>query len=46
VYFWIHDEQPDPQEWDGEVETAGNVILLANSFTDFVAGIIPRDSGD
>jgi hypothetical protein len=46
VYFWIHDEQPDPHEWDGEVETAGNVILLANSFTDFVAGIAPRDSGD
>jgi hypothetical protein len=46
VYFWIHDEQPDPQEWDGEVETAGNVILLANSFTDFVDGMVPRDSGD
>ena len=46
VCFWIHDEQPDPQEWDGEVETASNVILLANSFTDFVAGIVPRDSGD
>ena len=46
VYFWIHDEQPDPQEWDGEVETAGNVILLANSFAEFVAGIAPRDTGD
>jgi hypothetical protein len=46
VYFWIHDEQPDPQEWDGEVETAGNVILLANTFTEFVAGIVPRDSDD
>jgi hypothetical protein len=46
VYFWIHDEQPDPQEWDGEVETASNIILLANSLTDFVAGIVPRDSGD
>jgi len=46
VYFWIHDEQPDPQEWDGQVETASNVILLANSFTDFVAGIVPKDSGD
>src|SRR5262245_12124285 len=22
VYFWIHDEQPDPHEWDGEIETA------------------------
>jgi hypothetical protein len=41
VYFWIHDEQPSPEEWDGEVETAGNVILLANSFIDFVAGIVP-----
>jgi hypothetical protein len=45
VYFWIHDEQPDPAEWDGEVETAGNVILLANSFTDFVAGVGPEDPG-
>jgi hypothetical protein len=40
VFFWVHDEQPDPEEWDGEVETAGNVRLLANSFTDFVAGIV------
>jgi hypothetical protein len=46
VYFWIHDEQPDPREWDGEVETAGNVIFLANSFTDFMAGVVPRDSDD
>jgi hypothetical protein len=46
VYFWIHDEQPDPEEWDGGVETAGNVILLADSFTDFVAGIVPRGFGD
>jgi hypothetical protein len=43
VYLWIHDEQPDPEEWDGEVETARNVIPLANSFTDFVAGIGPMD---
>jgi hypothetical protein len=46
VYFWIHDEQPDPQEWDGGVETAGNVILLANSLTDFVAGLVPKDSSE
>ena len=46
VYFWIHDEQPVPEEWDGEVETAGNVVLLADSFTDFVAGIGPKDSGE
>jgi hypothetical protein len=46
VYFWIHDEQPAPDEWDGEIETAGNVILLANSFTDFVAGIAPQDSSE
>ena len=46
VYFWIHDEQPVPEEWDGEVETAGNVVLLADSFTDFVAGVGPKDSGE
>jgi SMI1 / KNR4 family (SUKH-1) len=46
VYFWIHDELPDPEEWDGTVETAGNVILLTDSFADFVAGIGPREDGD
>jgi hypothetical protein len=46
VYFWIHDEQPDPEEWDGEVETARNVILLADSFTEFIAGVGPRSEGD
>jgi hypothetical protein len=43
VYFWVHDEGPDPDEWDGEVETAGNIRLLADSFTEFVAGLHPRD---
>ena len=46
VYFWVHDEQPAPEEWDGEVETAGNVVLLADSFTDFVAGVGPQDHGE
>jgi hypothetical protein len=46
VYFWIHDEQPDAGEWDGEVETASNVIPLADSFTDFIAGVGPRDDSD
>jgi hypothetical protein len=46
VYFWIHDELPDPEEWDGQVETASNVILLADSFTEFVGGIGPREDDD
>ena len=46
VYFWIHDELPDPEEWDGAVETASNVILLTESFADFIAGIGPREAGD
>src|SRR5262245_37569566 len=41
VYYWIHDELPDPAEWDGTVEAAPNVIPLANSFTEFLAGIVP-----
>jgi hypothetical protein len=39
VYFWDHENEPDEQDWDGEVETAGNVTLLAVSFTDFVTGL-------
>ena len=46
VYLWIHDEQPDPESWDGQVETASNVILLAKSFTDFITAIGPREDGD
>jgi hypothetical protein len=39
VYFWDHEFEPDDEEWDGKVETAGNVVLLARSFTEFVAGL-------
>jgi SMI1 / KNR4 family (SUKH-1) len=39
VYFWDHEGEPDEEEWDGTVETAGNIRLLANSFTEFVAGL-------
>lgn len=43
VYFWVHDEPPSEEEWDGEVETAANIALLANSFTDFISGVGPTD---
>src|SRR5207244_4174346 len=39
VFFWDNEDESDPDEWDGEVETAGNVTLHANSFADFVAGL-------
>src|SRR5690606_37347968 len=42
VYFWDHENEPDPEQWDGRVETAGNIVLLANTFTDFVAGLASR----
>lgn len=44
VYFWVHDEEPDPDEWDGRVETAGNVRRVTDSFTAFVAGLSPRQT--
>jgi hypothetical protein len=44
--LWIHDELPDPAEWDGTVETASNVLPLADSFTDFIAGVGPREASD
>ena len=44
VFFWDHENEPDDEEWDGQVETAGNLQLLANSFTEFVAGLrLPDD---
>jgi hypothetical protein len=43
VYFWDHEEEPDPDEWDGSVAGAENVTLLAASFTDFAAGLRPLD---
>ena len=39
IYFWDHENEPDPETWDGKVETAGNINLLANSFTAFVGGL-------
>ena len=42
VYFWDHENEPDPEQWDGRVETSGNIELLANTFTDFVAGLASR----
>lgn len=41
VFFWDHENEPDETTWDGSAGSAGNVELLANSFTDFVAGLIP-----
>jgi hypothetical protein len=39
VYFWDHEQEPNRARWDGRFETARNVSLIANSFTDFVAGL-------
>jgi hypothetical protein len=39
VFFWDHENEPDPDKWDGRVETAGNIDLLANSFAEFQAGL-------
>lgn len=39
VYLWDHENEPDPDEWDGSVETAGNIDLQANSFLEFMAGL-------
>jgi hypothetical protein len=39
VFFWNHENEPDPDDWDGSVETAGNIDLLANSFSEFISGL-------
>jgi hypothetical protein len=45
IYFWDHEMEPDPNGWDGQVDTEGNVSLIANSFTEFVAGLKPTRDG-
>jgi tetratricopeptide (TPR) repeat protein len=42
VYFWDHENEPD-EDWDGSVEMAGNLTLVANSFTEYVAGLRELD---
>jgi hypothetical protein len=42
VYFWDHEEEPDPDEWDGSVEGAANLLQLADSFDGFAAGLLPE----
>jgi hypothetical protein len=46
VFFWDHELEPDDERWDGSVESAGNLTVLANSFTEFVAGLKPNDDAD
>lgn len=42
VFFWDHENEPD-DDWDGSLESAGNLQLLANTFTEFVAGLRQSD---
>jgi hypothetical protein len=38
VFFWDHEREPD-EDWNGAVETAGNLQQLADGFTEFIAGL-------
>jgi hypothetical protein len=38
VFHWSAENEPI-DGWDGDLETADNVILLGESFTEFVAGL-------
>ena len=44
MYFWDHECEPDSEEWNGSTNTAENVTLLANSFTEFIAGLEPSET--
>jgi hypothetical protein len=46
VYFWDHEEEPDPDEWDGQVETAGNLEVIAESFAEFLARVSPFEDDE
>lgn len=42
IYFWDHECEPDPASWDGRLASSENVSLIADSFTAFVAGLVPN----
>jgi predicted RNA binding protein YcfA (HicA-like mRNA interferase family) len=44
IFFWDHEVPPTLDDWDGRVDSAENVQLLANSFTEFVSGLHPNES--
>ena len=44
VYFWDHELESRLANWDGSLESAPNVQLLANSFTQFLCGIVPAQA--
>jgi hypothetical protein len=43
--FWDLEAAPTPNELNGQIETAGNITLLANSFSEFVSGLKPSEEG-
>jgi anti-anti-sigma factor len=46
VYFWDHECAPNPREWDGRLETAENIDLIAGSFAEFLSGIRMTESAE
>jgi cell wall assembly regulator SMI1 len=43
VFFWDHEVPPTLGVWNGRVESAENIQLLADSFTEFVSGLHPTE---
>lgn len=41
VYYWNHDNEFHDEDYDGTANTAKNLCLLANSFTDFIGILGP-----
>ena len=37
VFFWDHECEPDLETWDGSFDSAENIDLLAESFSEFVS---------
>ena len=56
IYFWDHELEPPQAEelepndveepWDGAVETAGNLSVVADSFLQFVSELRPLEESD
>lgn len=45
IVFWDHEDEPDPDEWDGSLEAAENVSRVCGSFSALIERL-GKDSSD
>lgn len=42
VFFWLLDD-PDPEDWDGRIESSSAIQPIADTFAEFIERLAPED---